>query len=305
MDRQRILMLFGAAWVSAALLTWFVYAKTVAPKTQKFTKVYAATRDLPAGSRLKKSDLKLVNVPQEDAPKLAVTEEKLVVDHVLLMPVSANEPIVTPKMTTGAGIEGVASVIDAGKRAISVAINDTSSAGGLIQPRSHVDVLFTRTGTMKEALTTTILQDVVILSIGKFTEVGQQDPKVNRPQNYSATLLVTPDDANKLELAKNQGKISLVLRNPLDRSVGAGQSVTAESIDPLLFRGAARAVRAGVMGPGGNVRDDKVWNDLTAGADTRPKFPAATAKAEKKEPPKPRYVIDVYHGEKHVQELFQ
>jgi hypothetical protein len=101
--------------------------------------------------------------------------------------------------------------------------------------------------------------------------------------------MVTPDEANKLELAKNQGKISLVLRNPLDKSMIETASVTAESLDPNIFAGASKAIR-GSMTP--NVRDNKVWSDITG-------LP------ERKTPEKPKLVVDVYRGDKHVQEIFQ
>jgi pilus assembly protein CpaB len=291
MDRNRILLIFAGAWLSAALLTFFVYSKMVGAKTEKLTTVYAAARDIPAGTRLRKTDLKRVSVPERDLPRAAIVDDTAAIDRVVLHPVSMNEPVISTKLTTSYGAEGVAAMIEPGKRAISVPITDISSAGGLIQPRARVDVLFTRTGSMKEALTTTILQDVVVISIGKLTEVGQQlDPKAVRPQTQAATLMVTPDEANKLELAKNQGKISLVLRNPLDKSTIDSASVTAESLDPAIFAGASRAIRSSMIP---NVRDDKVWSQITG---TEP---------EKKEPPKPRLIVDVYHGDKHVQEIFQ
>jgi Flp pilus assembly protein CpaB len=161
---------------------------------------------------------------------------------------------------------------------------------------------------MKEAVTTTILQNVVVLSMGKQTEIQSTDPanasKALQPQrsnNPSATLMVTPDEAKKLELAKNQGKISLVLRNPLDHSMlEENSSVTAEAIDPILYAGSSRSIRGSMRIP--NVRNDQVWNQIT-GADQAP--PVIKPKEEKKEPPKPRIVVDVYRGDKHVQELFQ
>ena len=72
MDRNRLLIIFGAAWVSAALLTWFLYASTKAPKTEKMSPVVAAAHDMPAGTRLKKSDVKLVNAVDRDLPKTAI-----------------------------------------------------------------------------------------------------------------------------------------------------------------------------------------------------------------------------------------
>jgi pilus assembly protein CpaB len=298
MDRQKILLIFGGAWISAALLTWFVYTRATGGGTQRLRAVYAAARDIPAGTRLRKADLKRINVPETDVPRAAIADEALALDRVVLHPVNMNEPVVTTKLTSSYGADGVAAMIEPGKRAISVPITDISSAGGLIQPRSRVDVLFTRTGSMREAVTTTILQDVVVISIGKLTEIGQQlDPKAIRPVTQAATLMVTPDDANKLELAKNQGKISLALRNPLDKSLLETSSVTAESLDPSMFAGTSRAIRSSIAGARiPDVRNDKVWSEITG------LTPPVSGKTES---PKPKLIVDVYHGDKHVQEIFQ
>ncbi|MEO8126843.1 MAG: Flp pilus assembly protein CpaB [Bryobacteraceae bacterium] len=298
MDRQKMLMIFAGAWVSAALLTWLVYAKAAGPRTEKLSDVIAAARDMPAGTRLKKTDLKKIKIAEKDMPRMAITDEGGALDQTLLHPINANETFARNKFASMGGAEGLSATIENGKRALSVPVTDATGAGGLIQPRSHVDVLFTRTGSMREALTTTILQDIIVLSIGRLTEAGQAvDARVTRPLTQAATLLVTPEEAKKLELAKNQGKISLALRNPLDKSVGeSSEAATAETIDPEMFAGSAKYARRMNMP---NIRDNGVWNQLTNGA------PAVKAKEEKKEPPKPRVVVDVYRGDKHVQEIFQ
>ena len=69
MDRQKKFLLFGAAWVSALLLTWFYYRNAVAPQQEKTLRMVVATRDMPMGTLLKKSDLKLVNYPERQVPK--------------------------------------------------------------------------------------------------------------------------------------------------------------------------------------------------------------------------------------------
>jgi len=297
MDRQRLLMIFGAAWVSAALLTWFLYAKTKAPKTEAMTRILAAARDLPAGTRVSKDDLRFVTVAQRDIPRGAALRYDDIKDRTLLVPVNTNEPITVSRLSSLAGAEGVAATIEPGKRAVSVAFTDASGASGLIQPRSRVDVLFTRsTGGLQEALTVTLLEDIPVLSIGRVTEVRPTDTKAGatRSQNQTATLMVTPEEAKRLELAKNHGKISLALRNPLDRSRQQdGTAATADSLDPLLLKGPRRRPAAG-----GRVRDSKDWAALT-GEELPPK------KEEKKEPPKPKVVVDVFRCEKHVQEVFQ
>src|SRR5258708_34031224 len=179
-------------------------------------------------------------------------------------------------------------MIEGGTREISVAVTDASGVEGLIQPRSHVDVLFTRTGSMTDATTTTILEDVTVLSIGRTIEVAPTgtnvNPQVARPSNQTATLSVTPLQARKIELAKNQGKISLPLRNPLDRSTGVDNKPTTTDALGADFNRAKPDLR------------NKAWDHLTR---------ADLPRIEKKEAPKPRNVIDVYRGDKHVQEVFQ
>jgi pilus assembly protein CpaB len=289
MDRKKALLIFVLAWVSAALLTWLLWWTATSPKSEKTVACVAATRDMPAGTRLKRSDLKLVRIPEKDIPKTALLDLNAAADRVLLFPVSASEPLIGAKMTSSSRAEGLAATIDPGKRAVSVLVNDASGAAGLIQPRSHVDVLFTRSGSMAEAVTTTVLEDVVVLSVGRATEVPTAattnvDPRNVRPQNQTVTLLVTPQEARKLELAKNQGKVSLSLRNPLDHaSADDHVPTTASSLDVKTT-----PKRENVP----NVRDPRVWANLMG----EPK--------KEKEPPKPKLVVDVFRGDKHVQEVF-
>jgi pilus assembly protein CpaB len=293
MDRKKALLIFALAWVSAALLTWFLWWTATSPKTEKTLACVAATHDMPAGTRLKRSDVKLVRIPEKDLPKSALLDLNSAVDHVLLFPVNTSEPLMGAKMTSSSKAEGLAATIDPGKRAVSVLVNDASGAAGLIQPRSHVDVLFTRPGTMSEAVTTTVLEDVVVLSVGRATEVSTAaaaanlDPRAARPQNQSVTLLVTPPEARKLELAKNQGKISLSLRNPLDHaSADDHLPTTAASLDVKV-----PPKRENIP----NVRDPRVWADMM-GEPKKAKEPPP--------PPKPKLVVDVFRGDKHVQEVF-
>ena len=66
MDRQKIIMIFGGAWLSAALLTWFVFSRATSAKTEKMVQVIAAAQDIPAGTRLKKTDIKKISIPEKE-----------------------------------------------------------------------------------------------------------------------------------------------------------------------------------------------------------------------------------------------
>jgi pilus assembly protein CpaB len=289
MDRRKVLLLFAIAWISAAGLTWFLYASTKAPRVEKTIAILAAAHDMAAGTRLLAGDLKTVHVPERDVPKSAILDRKQAIDRPLLFPLSTNEPLTTSKIASATGAEGLPAIIEIGKRAISVPITDSSGVAGLIQPRAHVDVLFTRPGTAAEAVTTTILEDVVVLAIGRTTETASASTTAAntaqaaaRPPAQSATLLVTPEQTRKLELAKNQGRISLALRNPLDRTFGDQGATTSQALYTGLVP--KPAPPAPKPAPVKQVIVERV--------------------VEPKDPPPPKRVIDVFRGDKHVQETF-
>ena len=167
MDRQKKLLLFGAAWVSALLLTWFYYANAVAPKQEKTLRMVVASHDMPMGTLLRKNDLKVVNYPEKDVPKGSIFQLVAAENRVLMVPLNTNEPVLQGKLSDMTTVEGVSSTIDRGYRAVSVQITDVSGVAGLIQPGSRVDVIFTRPGSMAEATTSTILQNVKVISTGR------------------------------------------------------------------------------------------------------------------------------------------
>ena len=284
MDRQKKILIFGGAWVSAMLLTWFLYARTVAPREERQVRIVVAARDLPIGTLLHANDLRLTNYPARGVPKGVIVQTKDAVSRVALVPLYANEPVLVSKLSSPTSAEGFAAIIEPGYRAVSVPITDASGVAGLIQPNSRVDVLFTRTGSLAEAATTTILQDVKVISTGKLLPAGQAaDPRA--PKSQTVTLVLRPEDAQKLELAKNQGRISLSLRNPLDNSETSDSGpVTTDALDPGLAERLALAKRNNRPNPSDE-------------------FKRALPKKDPEKPP--RAVVDVYRGDKHVQELFR
>jgi pilus assembly protein CpaB len=294
MDRQRIIFLFGAAALLAGALSWFLYANTIAPHADARVPVMAAVRDMPVGQIFRKGDVKKIMVLPRDLPKSAVTTEQGALGRVALYPINANAPLTANALSLLTGAEGIPATIAPGYRAVAVTITDVSGVAGLIQPGAHVDVLFTRPGTMAEAITSTILQNVKVLSIGRTLQTGQV-VDLKAPKSPVATLVVTPEDVQKLELAKNEGRISLALRNPLDQSSGVdGRPVNADVLDPSL-KGKVAMTKLR------NSTDPKAWEGLMG---EKPK-PAAVVAEKPAAPAPPRAVVDVFRGDKHVQEVFR
>jgi pilus assembly protein CpaB len=276
-------------------------------------RIVVASRDMPVGTQLKKGDIKLANYPEKDVPKGVAFKLVDAEGRVVLVPLSTNEPVLQSKISLTTSVEGVSSTIPAGYRAMSVQITDVSGVAGLIQPGSKVDVLFTRPGSMAEATTSTILQEVRVLSTGRTLQTGQTvDPRT--PKSPVVTLVLLPAEAQKLELAKNQGKISLSLRNPLDATHADNtEPITTEVLDPMISARLARARRGRTTNINrANLEDPNVWQELTGEkkpVDPRKSAAEEDAKRKKAEADalalKPKVVVDVYRGDKHVQESFR
>jgi pilus assembly protein CpaB len=303
MDRNRTILILAAAWVSAGLLAWFVWANAIAPKTEPQTRVVVAGRDMMIGTLLREKDLRLVNIPTRTVPKGAVLQFADATSRVTLVPLFTNEPVIATKLSGTTSSEGIASTIDPGYRAVSVQITDVSGVAGLIQPNSRVDVLFTRPGSMEEASTSTILQNVKVLSIGRLASSTQTAAAaaadLRAPRAPVVTLLLQPEQAQMLELAKNEGKISLSLRNPQDIALlDSTAPMTPEVLDPT-YDARAAAARKKRAPQRDTSNDAAAWAKLAALQKKQEEPPA------KKEPEKPRAVVDVFRGDKHVQETFK
>ena len=219
MQQQRVLMAFGIAWLSALLLSWYVYKRTNAPQTRDVISVVAAAHDLAVGKRLQAEDLKLLTLDRKDLPKGSFLKSADVIDRAVATPISAGELLLNAKLAAKGSGEGLTALIEPGKRAVSVQVNEISGVSGFIQPGTRVDVLFTRVFSTGDAATTTILQNVKVIAYGRQLDPSAKlDPK-DTARTTVATLLVTQDQAQKLVLAGQRGRIQLVLRNGLDEQV--------------------------------------------------------------------------------------
>src|SRR5213594_2044508 len=219
MQRHRVLVAFGIAWMTALLLSWWVYKKTTAPQLRDLITVAAAAHDLAIGRRIQADDLKLVTLDRKDLPRGVFVKTSDVVDRAVAVPIFAGEIVLNGKLAAKGSGEGLTALIEPGMRAVSVQVNEISGVSGFIQPGTRVDVLFTRTFSNGDAATTTILQNIKVLAYGRqldpSAKVDQRD--TNRPT--VATLLVTQEEAQKVVLAQQRGRIQLVLRNGLDDKV--------------------------------------------------------------------------------------
>lgn len=217
MNRSRLLMI-GAI----ALALGFFAAVSVYKNLQgkgggggdAGVEVIVAANDLQVGARVEEHDIKIIKIPATDLPPGAPRKRSDVLGHGVVIPISKGEFILPNRLAAENAGAGLPSLIPPGMRAVSVRVNEVVSVAGFVTPGTRVDVLLTGTpGGSGEQQTTTVLQNVAVLASGHTLE----RTSTGEAQTTAViTLMVTPDDAERLTLASSEGHIQLALRNPLD-----------------------------------------------------------------------------------------
>ena len=184
---------------------------------RKAVQIVVAKVDLPVGVTLSADNVALLDWYSDVLPSGAFTNVADVNGHPLLYPMAAREPILQRDLgVVGAGI-GLAGKIPEGMRAVAVRSNEIVGVAGFLYPGSRVDLLmtFTPPGTGNNMpITDTVLQNVEVLTAGQTIE---PDPQ-GKPQSVNVvTLLLSPQDSQRLQLASAQGNIQFVLRSGADQ----------------------------------------------------------------------------------------
>ncbi len=179
------------------------------------TQIVVAARDLALGTVLAPGDVKTIAWPSVTVPPGYAGSKEQVVGRGLITPVSANEPLMTAKLADKEAGGGLPIVIPEGMRAVSVKVDEVIGVAGFVLPGTRVDVLVTLSDNSEreDAATRVILQNVRTLASGQTIQKNAN----GEPQTATViTLLVTPEEAEKLTLAATEGAIQLALRNTLD-----------------------------------------------------------------------------------------
>ena len=205
------------ALVVSIILTFILYTriKQQYAMTARPIKIVAASRPLEPGKPLAIEDLTLTDWPANIPLSGAVNKPENVLGRIVLYPVAAQEPIREPLLAAPGASVGLTAKIPDGMRAVAIQTNEVNNVSGFLFPGCRVDALVTfRPENGKESLTATVLQNVEVLSTGEKLE---PDPS-GKPQNVKqVTVLLAPDDAERLVLASNQGTVQFVLRNGSDQ----------------------------------------------------------------------------------------
>ncbi|NNG45795.1 MAG: Flp pilus assembly protein CpaB [Deltaproteobacteria bacterium] len=241
--------------------------------------VVVAAANIPFGSTIRPDQVVLSAWPKDRQPKDVLSDVKTAVGRLARRDFIRGEPIVESKLLSTTKNVGMLSLrIPQGMRAFTVRVNEAVGVGGFLVPDARVDVLMTTASSDQRGtrISKIILEDIRVLAVGQ--KIDQKDSKPVSVE--TVTLAVTPENAEKLALASNDGKIHLVLRNFADSEK---VKTTGISKDRLL------SAQRGVPGSSGTVKRQRSRVKKAA--------PASPVRVKK-------YTVEVIKGNSRSEETF-
>ncbi len=258
MARIRIMLVLVLAITAGGAFAYATYNYMQHAPTRTVTiptrMVVVAAADLDIGAELTRDDIRIIDWPANAVPAGAISNPDEAIGRGLILPVIQNEPILPMKLASKEAGAGLPPAIPAGLRAVSVRVNEVIGVAGYVLPGTRVDVVATVSPTEQRGDMTSkvILTNVQVLAAGTKIE---RDTERNKPVPVSVvTLLVDPDESERLTLAATEGKIQLALRNPLDKTTPATRGVRPAALlgytpPPRAMARRAAAAPAAVPAP--------------------------------------------------------
>ena len=213
--------------VTAMAVVWVGQKGSVAAN-----KVAVAAMDIELGSKINPQMLKSVDWPTGSIPEGAFNEMKELEGRVVKSSVQRGEPILASKLAPVGTQGGLSAVIAEGKRAMTVRVNDVVGVAGFALPGNYVDVMVNtlqdKEGKSDEniQISRTVLEHVLVLAVAQEASRDETKPKVVN----AVTLELFPGDAEKLDLARSVGTLSLVLRNQVDKTPVVTAGITKKEL---------------------------------------------------------------------------
>lgn len=224
MKNLRILFMLLIATVAGLCAVVLASRWLMQQSSSGLTKVAVATADIELGQQLTPEAIKLVDWPTTSLPPGIANDTHMLDGRVTKASLTRGEPILESKLTPVGTKGGLSAVIASGKRAITVRVNDVVGVAGFALPGSFVDIIVNtqrdkdgKPGTAStektdQSISKIVLEKILVLAVAQEVNRDETKPKVVN----AVTLEVTPEEAEKIDLARSVGTLSLVLRNQVD-----------------------------------------------------------------------------------------
>lgn len=182
------------------------------------TRVAVAASEISLGQRLSPELVKLVDWPSGSVPPGSVSDPDQLQGRVVRTGLQRGEPILEAKLAPQGTQGGLSAVINEGRRAITVRVNDVIGVAGFALPGNYVDIIVNtqkdggRNSSKDQNISKIVLERILVLAVAQEASRDETKPRVVN----AVTLEVTPEQAEKIDLARSVGTLSLVLRNQVD-----------------------------------------------------------------------------------------
>jgi pilus assembly protein CpaB len=221
---RRLVAVFAFALLVAGITSFLIYrliishvqSSPIYPVIARH-QVVAATHDLQVGALIHDSDIKQISW-SGPIPAQGTAKSQDILGRGVIATIYQDEPILSGRLAGRGAGAGLAATIPLGKRAVALRVDEVVGLAGFVLPGMRVDVLVAGNPPGADqnhlgTLSRTVLQNIEVLSAGqKIEKTADGKPETVQVVN----LLVTPDQAETLNLASIEAKVQLVLRNPLD-----------------------------------------------------------------------------------------
>ncbi|AAM71675.1 conserved hypothetical protein [Chlorobaculum tepidum TLS] len=207
--------IFVVIALTLGAMTAFIAARWMSGPKASGPSVVIVEQPIAAGRPILAGQIKAISWSGSVVPQEAFSRTADVVGRIALVPMIPGEPVLPGKLAPIGATGGLSSIIPAGKRAISVRVNDVVGVAGFALPGSYVDILVSGRDVSGQPFSRIVLSKVKVLAVEQDTVAEKDKPKVVN----AVTLELSPQESEKLDLARNIGALSLVLRNELDTTV--------------------------------------------------------------------------------------
>jgi len=196
------------------------------------SKVVVAAINIDLGTPLTPQMLKLADWPRGSVPLGAADDIKTLDARVVKTSLLQGEPVLESKLAPLGATGGLSAVIAEGNRAMTVRVNDVVGVAGFALPGNYVDIVVNtedesvRAENVNKSISKIVLEHIMVLAVAQEQNRDETKPKVVN----AVTLEVTPAQAEKLDLARSVGTLSLVLRNQTDKNVVTTEGSTKKNL---------------------------------------------------------------------------
>lgn len=221
MRNKRFLVVLVGALMFGLIAAFMVsrYLSSAQAYEKNLSNVVVAKVPIPLGKKIIPEELTVAQFPRSAVPDGTFESMEKVAGRVAVVNIAAREPVTDPKLAAEGTMGGLSAVIPEGYRAMTVKVDDVVGISGFIQPGTMVDVVVVidpaENSINQNPISKVVLQNIKVLANGQNIDHPKDEREANSVK--AVTLLVKPEQAEKLALAASEGKLQLMMRNAVDQ----------------------------------------------------------------------------------------